>query len=75
MASNAALTGTDARYTRIENRLAGLTATRNGIADRIKRMLDGATFDGVSASPREAASLLLRAELLIHRFDALAASS
>ncbi len=75
VASNAALTGTDARYTRIENRLAGLTATRNGIADRIKRMLDGATFDGVSASPREAASLLLRAELLIHRFDALAASS
>ena len=75
VASNSALTGTDARYTRIENRLAGLTATRNRIADRIKRMLDAATFDGVSASPREAASLLLRAELLIHRFDALAASS
>jgi hypothetical protein len=75
VASNAALIGDDAAYTRIENRLADLTAERNAVADRIKRMLNAATFDGVSANPREARSLLQRAERLIRRFDALAASS
>jgi hypothetical protein len=75
VASNSALTGSDAEYTRIEDRLAGLTARRDRIAGRIKRMLDEATFDGVSASRREAGLLLLRAERLIRQFDALAASS
>ena len=72
---HAALIGDDATYTRIENRLAELTAKRDGVADRIKRMLDAATFEGVSASRREAESLLQRAERLIRRFDELAASS
>jgi len=73
---HAALIGDDATYTRIENRrLAELTAKRDGVADRIKRMLDAATLEGVSASRREAESLLQRAERLIRRFDELAASS
>ncbi len=75
VASNAALTGSDTKYTRIENRLAALTARRHRVADRIKRVLDEATFDGVPASPLEAGSLLLRAVRLVHRFDALASSS
>ena len=72
---HAALIGDDATYTRIENRLAELTAKRDGVADRIKRMLDAATLEGVSGNRRDAESLLQRAERLIRRFDELAASS
>jgi hypothetical protein len=75
VASNAALTGDDATYTAIENRIADLTARRNALAERIKHVLDGATFDGVSASQSETRSLLRHAQRLIGRFDALAASS
>jgi hypothetical protein len=50
VASNSALIGDDATYTRIENRLAELTAKRDQVADRIKRMLDDATFGGVSVN-------------------------
>ena len=72
---HAALIGDDATYTRIENRLAELTAKQDGVADRIKRMLDAATLEGVSGNRRDAESLLQRAERLIRRFDELAASS
>jgi hypothetical protein len=75
VASNAALSGDDATYTSIEGRLADLTSRRNAVADRIKRLLDEANFDGVSARPPEARSLLHQANRLIRRFDALAASS
>jgi hypothetical protein len=75
VASNAALTGTDAKYATIEGGISGLTTERNAVADRIKHVLDGATFDGVTASTHEARSLLKQANRLIHRFDALAASS
>jgi len=75
VASNAALSGDDATYASIEGRLANLTSQRNALADRVKRLLDEATFDGVSARPPEARSLLQHANRVIRRFDALAASS
>jgi hypothetical protein len=72
VASNAALTGDDEAYTRIERRLESLTSKRDAIAARIKRVLDAATFDGVAASPQEATALLAQANRLMDRFDAVA---
>jgi hypothetical protein len=66
--STVALNGSDANdatYTRLENELTEIGAARDNIAGRMLSLLEGAEFSGKPISVREAAPLILEADLLL----------
>jgi len=66
--STVALNGSDANdatYTRLENELTNIGATRDNIAGRMLSLLEGAEFGGQPIDVRQAAPLILEADLLL----------
>jgi hypothetical protein len=73
-ASTTGLTSTDdAKYERIEGRIADLTQERDALAGQIKSQLDGAAFAGRPVDERRARAETLHAWAVILRANALAA--
>jgi hypothetical protein len=65
--STVALNGNDANdltYTRLENQLTNIGTARDAIAGRMLALLEAAEFDGQPINVREAAPLILEADLL-----------
>jgi hypothetical protein len=65
----------DSKYTRIENRIADLTAQRNAVASQIHSMLYDAAFNGKPVNPLQAIAPLVRGGALILQARLLAATS
>ena len=66
--STVALNGSDANdatYTRLENELTNIGNTRDSIAGRMLSLLEGAEFNGQPISVRDAAPLVIEADLLV----------
>jgi hypothetical protein len=66
--STVALNGSDANdatYTRLENELTGIGNIRDVIAGRMLSLLENAEFSGKSINVRDAAPLILQADLLL----------
>ncbi|TDU03169.1 hypothetical protein EDD99_1586 [Streptomyces sp. 846.5] len=63
----------DTQYTATEATLAALGSARDGLADQIVALLDGAAFHHRSVDPRQAANLERQADQLIHQAQLLAA--
>jgi hypothetical protein len=66
--STVALNGSDAKdatYTQLENQLTNIGTTRDAIAGRMLSLLEAAEFDGQTINVREAAPLILQADLLL----------
>src|ERR1700722_1006866 len=66
--STVALNGSDAKdatYTRLENELTNIGANRDAIAGKMLALLEGAEFNGQPISVRDAAPLILEADLLL----------
>ncbi len=71
-ASTKAIEGSNAVYTRIETRIARLTARRNTLADEIAPALDRATFAGDPVAAAAARAWIARAEAVIRAAGRLA---
>jgi hypothetical protein len=66
--STVALNGNDANdatYTQLEKQLTNIGTTRDAIAGRMLNLLEAAEFDGQPINLREAAPLILEADLLL----------
>lgn len=70
--STVALNGSDAddaTYTRLENELTNVGATRDDIVGRMLTLLESAEFNGQPINARDAAPLILEADLLLEHKD------
>jgi hypothetical protein len=70
-ASTKAIKGSNAVYSRIENRIARLTVRRNRLADRIAPALDAATFDGDPVGAAQARAWIAQAHAIIRAANRL----
>jgi hypothetical protein len=61
----------DGTYKSIENRIQLLTAQRDALAAEMKRLLDGAEFDGKAFGNAKAFPLIVRGFMLLHLASAL----
>jgi len=69
-------TGSDGRYTSIENQISALTATRDTLADQMKTTLTVAAFGGgESASEQDLKAMISDGQSLLAAASALAASA
>jgi hypothetical protein len=73
--STAALQGDDGTYDELEGALSDLTTDRDALASQIRAVLNAAAFGGQPLGGAQAATLIRRALMLIHRAEALASQA
>jgi hypothetical protein len=70
--STRALAGDDHTYSKLENKLSGVTSTRDTLADAMSQLLEGAEFGGKQISGRDASMLVGQSQQLLEYVGSLA---
>jgi arylsulfatase A-like enzyme len=69
--STRALAGDDHTYSKLENKLSGVTSTRDTLADAMSQLLEGAEFGGKQISGRDANMLVGQSRQLLEYVGSL----
>jgi hypothetical protein len=70
--STQALAGSDSTYTNLENKLSGVTAARDILADEMSDLLEGAEFGKKQISAKDASTLVQESQELLEYVESLA---